>query len=521
MSSRLTTLLAVGAIVIGAALVSVPFLQRDVGPESPVPRRVPPAMPGAEAGKLDYIRKADAIADPIERCKAYPPPSGFDWPRATTDALCVDLLTPRLPWARIRQWILDGEGESLDSYFDGLVEGYGKGTVPEGVLWYAYGRNFENTGAEFRSLIDQWMAQRPESAHAQLALAGHHLANAWGYRGQKLASEIPDDDVARMREEIEQAVAAAQRAVAMDARLLPAYTIAARLDPLGADDDVADRMAEAGLAERPDSYYLRDALMFRARPDWGGSFDALDAIAEDGMAHADANPRMPILKAFAQASRGFAEHREERHELAAPLFDEALAIAPDVVHLWWGASSQAHAGNAARAVEYRSQTLRFFPGGAQAINWRAEQLIKLGQRDWALAELEAAITPNYNDNLEGLSMYIRLLQQMGRDTDAEAKLKQLLVANPRDRALNRQLAAIHLYRLRRFDAAKTHIDTLLALDPDDGAALLLQLDYLQNSNATGLRAAAERFVAHADQSDNEQAIAYPKVVRWLADPANK
>jgi tetratricopeptide (TPR) repeat protein len=519
MNQRIITLLAVGAILIGGTLVGLALLRQDQRPEDAVPTRQAPVVAGADAGKLDYIRKAEAIVDPLERCKAYPAPTGFEWPRELTDALCTDLLSPRLTTRQAEAWIEDGEAEELDRYLDSLVDGYFKGTVPEGVLWLAYSSKFEVGGAETRSLLDQWVTQRPDSGHAQLALASHHLTEAWGFRGSKFYDDMPQADQLRMQEEVDAAVAAAELAIKLEPRLIPAYAIAMRVSQIGGDDDIAARMSKDGLAVKPDSYLLRDASMFPLH--WGGSPRKLDAIAADGMRHIASNPRMPLLTAFAKATRALAEHREGRHKEAVPLFEAALAIAPDRDHLYWGSYSQSQAGDPARAVEYLSQVIRFAPRHSNAITSRARHLVKLGQTNWALADLERLVAEDYNANVDALSQYISILQRAGRNDEAEAKLKLLLVANPQDRWINRQLGRIYLYRLRRYPEAKVHIDTMLASDPADGAALLMQLDYLQNTNAPSLRAAAEKFVAHADQDDADQKNAYPKVVAWLANAENK
>jgi tetratricopeptide (TPR) repeat protein len=209
-------------------------------------------------------------------------------------------------------------------------------------------------------------------------------------------------------------------------------------------------------------------------------------------------------------------HQDDRDAEASQLFEDALAHGPLVRFLRWGSVSQRESGNYARAVEYMSQTLRFFPNNEDARVGRAVALAKLGLKDWALEELERVVSRGDNSNSYAVRQHVWLLINMTRFEEAEARLLQLLPSEPGNRWVNLELAKLYLYRLRRPEKAKPHIDTLFAKNPDDGAVLLLRLDYMQNTDGRGLRQLAERFILHADESDPEQKSALPRVKAWLA-----
>jgi predicted Zn-dependent protease len=251
---------------------------------------------------------------------------------------------------------------------------------------------------------------------------------------------------------------------------------------------------------------------------WGGSQQELDVIARDAQAHAAGNPRLVALLATAGGYEGMMRWRDDDDRQAVRLYEAALAHGPDDMYLDQARRALANIGDRVRAIEVMSQLTRFDFGNSWVRVERAKALVALKEHEWALAEFEAMAAAGGTDSLPFMHDYVWALMQTGKYADAESRLQTLLAANPSDRRANRVLAELYLYRLRNLEQAAVHIDALLAAEPDDGAALLLRTDLLQNRNAPQeeIRAAAEKFVQHADPDDEAQAAALPKVQAWLA-----
>lgn len=481
----------------------------------------PVAAPETDVAKrLQVLREADAVADPLQRCIGMPLPAEWKWSPALIEAFCADATTPRPPshsvWHRIRA----KKGDELDAHYEELTDNYYANRIPEGTYWFDFVNKFSYQDSGTTEAIDAWLSQVPHSAHAHTAAAIHHASVAWGHRGVAFYHQIPPENIRKMKAEVVLAEKAAQRAIEIDPRSLPAYAVLVDVARIGGSDEAADRAFEAGLRQRPDSYRLRLARMSTLEPKWGGSQPELDALAEQAQKYAASNPRLTALLTDAKANRALEACPEDG--LACPEAAEQYFLAfehgPSWQHARWASATLADNAMWPLVVEVTTQTLRFEPSDAAARYQRAKALVELKQDDWALAEYKRMLDVD-GDNASLLRSYARALRRMNRFEEAEAPMRRLVAADPQDRDARTQLANLYLYRLRRLDDAGAIIDAMLQADPQDGAALLLRLDLLQNRNAgeAEIVEAARVFVQHADPDDEAQGNALPKVQAWLAE----
>ena len=61
---------------------------------------------------------------------------------------------------------------------------------------------------------------------------------------------------------------------------------------------------EAALRQDPNTSLVRETYMFKLTPRWGGSYDAMDAFAQEAQAHASANPQLVDLLGNSSGERG-------------------------------------------------------------------------------------------------------------------------------------------------------------------------------------------------------------------------
>jgi tetratricopeptide (TPR) repeat protein len=376
---------SVWLVVIGVAVISYGVFESRVPdirlPEAPPPDRPAPADP---APRPDFaaIRAAEALADPLARCRGVPQPHGWHWPAATIDAFCADAVIPVMQYAA-------ADAGKFDARLELLTDAYFAGKLAEGVYWATYTRNFADSGAAVARLVDAWLRQSPGSSHAHTASALHHAGQASAHRGVLPLDEMPQTDRDRMLAEAELATRAARRAIEHDPRSLPAYKALLTVARLRGDRELAQTAARDALAMRPDSYYLREEMMLAATPDWGGSQQQLDAIATQAQAHAAANPRLVALLATAAGHEAMLRWRDARYPQAVRLYEAALAHGPDLRYLEQAHDALLRTGDRVRAVEVMSQILRLRPGVSDARAARAEQLLQLKETEWAQAEFEA------------------------------------------------------------------------------------------------------------------------------------
>ena len=454
---RLPELLLV-VVAVGASAVALWLYVHDAAPSAtsaPAPkvraapsgaadRGTPPPtnLPLAAAESLSAIFEAEQIADPMQRCMAYPTPSGYHWPQAMNAARCADLVAPALGWDQFTKAIDGGKAGEIDAHLDALVADYFAKRAPEGALQDAYGHNFWNSSETLKRSIDQWHAQAPASAHAFTARGMYWVATAQQARGEDTIGNTPAQNLADMRKSLDLAQRDLEKAISINPRIMPAYSALIDVARLSGKRDLAERTIRQATQIDPATFFPRAYLSDMYEPRWGGSFEAMDRLAADAMPLADQNPRLIDLKVTALAARGLPFHWAHDYASALREFEKGLAEGPDKFYLDLAQYAAGKANDNVRAVELLSQIVRFSPKDIAARRTRAYYLARLGRDDWATSDLDVVLRTNPHD-AQALHGYATTLIHKNDNEGARAKLDEALAADPADQWAKETLAWMH------------------------------------------------------------------------------
>lgn len=474
------------------------------------------AKPVGEANDpLAAITEAERIGDPMQRCLAFPVPRGYRWPKAFVDAFCADALSSTLSWREIENAIDEGKAAQLDARLDALADGYFNHRVPEGVFHQAYVGNFRSSSAALDRVVEHWLDQVPNSAHALAARGISAVARASQSRGEDTTDNTPVRDLDKMRAALANARRDLEQALATNPRIVPAYVALLKVARLGGDDTLAQRTLDAALRVDPSGYFARAEFITGLEPRWGGSFEAMDRFADSVASQVAENPRLAVLRTTALAARGLPFYWDKDYRTALQHFERGLTEAADLFYLDVARYAAGQAGDDARAVELISQYLRFAPSEARMLGDRAFHLERLGRDEWAQADYAKALRTNPRSP-KALRGYVNLLVKRNDDAAAETKLKELVAADPSDAWSTKTLAWLYVHRLHRNDEAMRLMDGLLARAPESGELWLFKLQLLDATPGSDMRSTVESFVRHADPSSKEQREMLPVAQKWLA-----
>jgi len=174
-------------------------------------------------------------------------------------------------------------------------------------------------------LLDAWVVAQPDAWAPRLARARHRLAVAWERRGSKWAKDTSEEQVAGMRESLDEAIGDAREALRHNPKLTEAYRTLIKAAMGRGDPQACVRLAELGLAVAPASLRVRSALALCLLPRWGGSYDAVAALAREAQKYAGQNPALAALLGFVDWDRGCLARNDKKYDEAAALFTRALA----------------------------------------------------------------------------------------------------------------------------------------------------------------------------------------------------
>jgi hypothetical protein len=459
----------------------------------PLPGTKPHLFTRDEANAfLDKAKRAEAIADPLQRCLAYPDPPGSHWSTDAVSAYCHYRFQHVITFAEVQKLIQDGHAAELDKRFEEILQAQLTDPAARGRLDRAFFQDFNNGSFEIRPTLDAWTRASPKSAFAWAASGYAYVAMAAAARGEQYLSDTPPSSIDAMDKLMAQADTDLQRARALDPRLTPIYSAMINAGPLSLGDKYTSDAATRGLAIAPDNFAIYSILMWSNEPRWGGSLQAMSALSERAQRLADKNPLLRML----QSERPYYEvetcNCATPHQLAAyPAALDQLALSSHLLM----AGNAARGSNHAVSLIYLSEALRFNPALDDARIQRVYDLVDFDEAAWGVAEATRMIAalPRNEDALKARA-HAYLIQ--GDDAHAEQDYRAMSTLAPADLESLALLGSLYANRTHDWDKAWAVASQLIELRPDYPYGWMLRADIQQNQPRPGLKDTVEYFEAH-------------------------
>jgi tetratricopeptide (TPR) repeat protein len=350
---------------------------------------------------LVAARKAEAIQDSLQRCLAYPDPPDSHWSPAAVKAYCQYHAQPIISFAEAQSLIQNGQASELDRRLEEALQA--EQTKPEshGLLDYIYFVDFDDGSFDIRPTLDAWKRASPSSAFAYAASGMAYVDMAAKARGTEYIRDTPQSNIDAMDRLLSQADTDLQRAVALNAKVTPAYVAMIDAGKMSLGDAYISNAGRRGLAAAPDNYAIYGLLSEAAQPKWGGSLVAMKHVADMAQAHVKENPLLTILLSAEPAYEyDICNCESSANWSAFPAVFDNVASTTLLMNAGFAAGRNDHPDLAAI---YLSEALRFNPGKSTARMRRGYTLTKLGESAWALNEANQWIK-DFSESPWGYSM---------------------------------------------------------------------------------------------------------------------
>lgn len=267
--------------ILFALVVTSVVTHADTLPMPPILAEAPgKVLPSAPAEWHDYFvraREADRIADPLQRCLAYPDFPGNHWPAGHAAAHCRFYAgnndVPVLGLDAVAAYLGRGDLKGLHAVLDGyLAKHYKAEYVDERLDTF-----FVQFDAQSRSdeLSQRWLQLAPDDAYAMLARADYLLDKAWQVRGNKYARDTSNGQLENMQALLDRAEPLFFAAIAANRRLLPAYVKLLSLAMLEGNDKLGDQVQASADDQDPADMALVRQRLQMLEPRWGGSYERM------------------------------------------------------------------------------------------------------------------------------------------------------------------------------------------------------------------------------------------------------
>jgi tetratricopeptide (TPR) repeat protein len=410
-----------------------------------------------------------------------------------------------------------GEYEALEARLAAYDRAYAANVLCEPYVWKAY-QYLGLREDDWIAKLDRWVDARPESAAAHVVRADALRDAGYWARGRKLARDTPPENFRRMREYF----ARAESDLAAAAELAPVHMVGVgtgtSIARAGGGREAAEARFEAYLERDPLNYGVREYLISAFEPRWGGSYQAMERVAEEAQEYVDRNPRLRVLLGFHQADIALSAYWDKEYDAAIDHYSKALAFG-DYGTAWARGRAKAYLkiekyDLALDDIEYaklaRPQDTDTFATGG----W-----IRLEKGDYsgALEDLDRAIeiSPNYAwaHSNRGL-----VHEHFGNWEQAAEDYRIALRQDPDSSWRTSRLARILLDKLDRPGEAVPLVRAALESEPGNRYRWFQLARAQEGSGDPGAAESYQRFLAMAEPNNPKDA-AYAKIARRYLDPS--
>lgn len=227
-----------------------------------------PAQLAAYKAYLGKVDAAEALADPVQRCMAYPALPGVTWTPQHIEAHCRYHHEPVISLEQMQALVDSGRFDELESVFTDYQARHQASVGQSEIIHRAYEFLADRQAGDVTS---KWLAHSPDSAFALTARAEFLRNMAWDARGSKFAADTSSDKFAMMSEIVKQAVPLYQKAVRINPSLLPAHVGLINIGMLDSDAKIESSARESAMAADPMCADMMRRTLTALTPRWGGS----------------------------------------------------------------------------------------------------------------------------------------------------------------------------------------------------------------------------------------------------------
>lgn len=307
---------------------------------------------------------------------------------------------------------------ALQARMDRLLDAYTAGTFTDEELFFEFGA-FDRWSPQLTPIFQEWVARFPRSYAAHHAMALHTSAVAWQARGGRLASETSRQQFTEFDVGLRSARDWVLRSMALHPKPILAYQLmmtnakALRLDVAlpGAEVPAPPNVRPTPRNPRPDvlpllrqsqrvqadNSVVRVAYATVLAPRWGGSLEALEALAgPESVAGLPADRAAAVR--YAVLTEIASDHRFNRRlDEAARGYEAAARECRVNQPLIAVADIRLEQGRFSDALAAADAALAVVPGGNAATRSRALALRALGRHEEAVPLLQRLLPEGLPD----------------------------------------------------------------------------------------------------------------------------
>lgn len=288
---------------------------------------------------------------------------------------------------RLRQLFEAGDYDELNESLDQLQRAYEKDPTREQAVVEAF-RLF--TLPDDESNLNAWVDHDPSSYQPFVARAEYNMKSTWRARGTKWARETSARQFRQMEWWLEETSADVDAALSLNERAVSAHAVLITIHMARGEDLEEAAAFENARDTLPNSLHLYLTYAHANRPRWGGSYEVMERIAEEGIQRNPDDPRFNAVMGLLYHDQAEMLSYDNRDSQAVEVYTEALDLADTAQAREARSRSYLALYDTPAALRDVDRAIELDPYSASARLLRAGILGQQGETRGAVADVYAA-----------------------------------------------------------------------------------------------------------------------------------
>ena len=279
--------------------------------------------------------------------------------------------------------------DQLEAYFTNMYQAFNDKNIPEDWLRQAH-HAFYNSDPDVQQYLDAWVDQSPNSYFAVLNRGIYWMRLAQLSRGADYINKTQERQKLGMRYYQETALVDLHKAAELSPKAFLPYSYIMSISKTSGDNALYISARSEGLARYPESFILRNEILFSLQPKWGGTEGELDLFLDETSRYAKVNPELQSLLGYKDLIKGDVMKNDDR-QAAIAFYDAAIEWGGNDYMYFSRGKNHYYKGDYQQALSDFNRALTFYPQHYLSLRYKAWALYKLKKYKQAITIFELAL----------------------------------------------------------------------------------------------------------------------------------
>lgn len=325
---------------------------------------------------------------------------------------------------------------------------------------------FGNSDPSLEKLLDNWVAEFPDSYAANLS-RGIYLYNVgFEYRGYKYISKTKDEQVDKMQSYLEKSSIDLIKATELTPLPTSAYSYLMDIARTTSSKRASQNLLNKALSVNPTSFYIRATHLHTLQPKWGGSLEAMAEFIADTKKYNEQNEELIPLQGYLDYTKANILSSRNQRKAALEYNNFSLRFGELSSYLTKRGINYYKLKDYEKALRDFTASLKRWPQNETVLAWRGSVYKKMKMYDEAIQDYNLAIKLSPYDS-SNLKFRAYVFNKMEQYASANEDFDKSTYYNPYNAGVYYSAGFNSLYKLNEYEKAEEYFKKAISIKPNN------------------------------------------------------